>query len=147
MRKTIRVWLWWKDTMRNEWISKCFRKFSKMFGRRFFDLWPFWAVFSPRDLKHRPPDTFFHRFGPIFIQIRWLKPYFMIFFRFQIWVWDIHFSRYRFGSHGNYDLWSSSLDRDPQGAALEAQGGGGTGTHAHSELKESKDMLNNLEGY
>ena len=35
------------------------------FGR----FWLFWAVFSPQDLTHRPPDPFDHRFGPIFIQI------------------------------------------------------------------------------
>ena len=39
---------------------------------------PFLAVFSPQDPPNRPPDTFFQRFGPIFIQIRWLWPILVI---------------------------------------------------------------------
>ena len=83
-----------------------------MFGNRFFDFWPFLTVFSPRDLKHRPPDTFFHRFGPIFIQIRWLKPYLWPFFDLKNWDWDIHFCRYPFGSHGIplRNIWKKSMD-------------------------------------
>ena len=49
------------------------------------------AVFSPQDLKHRPPDTFFHRSGPIFIEIRWIWPILVIGFLPIYFLSDIFF--------------------------------------------------------
>ena len=60
-------------------ILVIFRPTPKYFFWFFCGFWPFLAVFSPQDLKNRPPDPFVHRSGPIFIQIRWLWPILVIF--------------------------------------------------------------------
>lgn len=65
-----------KKYLRRSDFLEIFEKFQFVFS----GFWPFWAVFSTRDLKNRPPDTFFHRFGPIFIEIRWLWPILVISF-------------------------------------------------------------------